>query len=300
MIEGPGKTNPEDGKSERITQIRKKIAKYEAMDDEARVLELEAELRALERGQEFDTRSYLESSKKTEVSSIELPEYKYFDGDSRIIKENREDIFIYSKGVAEYALARGIRNIVFMDRAARPAWVGVDEYWEKKLKDKPKPGFYFINSDAFITREFSNWVARNPRTKEKKVKSNFKLSDREVLNQLEYKYKPLLKFKDKPVLLFDTCAHTGDTLLSVKRMFEMAGFSDVRTATASEPERYSGVKSVINFSDANLKICNPFGLERSVEEDPMSVSSVPVDKEKEKTDSIDMRRDIRNIIREHI
>ena len=300
-METLGQGKPKEGQKERIAEIRKKIAKYEESGDEAEVLELEAELRAIERGEEFDQEKYLESLRKPEALSIEPPRYEYFGGDLEIIKSNRDDIFTYSKGMAEYALKHRIQNIVFMDRAARPAWVGVDEYWEQKLKDKPKPGFYFINSDAFITREFYKWNSVNsePGKKKKGIPSEM-LFDEEVLEQLGSKYKYLLKFKNKPVLLFDTCSHTGDTLLSVKRMFQMAGFTDVRTATASVPEKYSGVKSVIKFDDANLNLCNPFGLERAVSDDWTSISSVPAGGEEEKNNSRSIRRDIRQIIQERV
>lgn len=281
--------NQPNSQNLRISEIRKRIKRYELEGDEPRVLELEAELRALEKGEEFDRERYLQAIPPAPVVPT-TRRYEYFDNEY-----SREDIFMYSKGMSEYILKNNIANIIFMDRAARPAWVGVDEYWNLKYKDIPKPSFYFVNPDGFMTDEFIEKAKNVSMIIENKLHDN--ISDDDVRKQLKSKYKALINSKDKPLLLFDTCSHSGDTLISVKRILGLEGFTDVRTATATSPDKGSRVKSVIRFDNSNFNSCMPFGLERSIKTTSQNIFSERSKEGGHRGRAI--REDIRAIIREY-
>ena len=285
--------NPENNqdheKKERIAKLRKQIEMAEESEDERRVLLLEAELRFVEQGEAFNREAALENIQKTLPTerTQEPRTYEYYEP-----KSIREDIYLYAKELADYIESENIRNVVFLDRAARKAWIALDEYWNLKYPDKQKPGFYFMNPDVFKTYSFAQGAQYPLRA----YKTD--LMDTQVIRQLEENYPALLAEKDKPVIIFDTCAHTGYTIQATERMFNLIGFRDVRVVTASPPSSESGVRSAISFEDKkHVQMCTPFAMERSVETDRNEV----VSRRGEKRDvslGTKLRKELRRVVRD--
>jgi len=202
----------------------------------------------------------------------EFPEnYDYFDN-----RHERADIYTFCKGLAEYLKNQEVRNIVFVDRSARPAWIGVDEYWKRNFQGIPKPGFYFINPDGFNPQLVGVPEIQSNEALKYLVKSiNIPLLSisgkeeddivQEIADRFEEVFVGLRHDKDKPLVLFDTCSHTGGTIENILAVLDAAGFEDVRVITANSPDPSSGVVPAAKIDKyTRLTSCYPFGRDEVV------------------------------------
>lgn len=189
--------------------------------------------------------------------------YEYFDRASE-----RHNIFTFCKELAMYLHHTKAKSIIFMDRSARVAWVGVDAYWNEHFSKTPKPGYYFVNPDGFSAYggellmdsydveglfttllRTGNMPKRATRTKE------------EVTARFSEAHPYLIKEKDETTVLFDICSHTGRTIDPVLEILRKTGFSDLHVVTATMPdydvEKEPGVH--LSTLDAPMRNCYPFG-----------------------------------------
>ncbi len=279
---------PTTGIYDRISSLRKEIRKAEENDDEQLVKQLEDELYRLELGDEDE-----------EYFDEEPPSPYEFFSDPFM----QEDIAVFAKGVCEFIKNEKIPNVLLLDKAARPAWVAFDEYFKVKYPEE-KPDFYFTNPNAF-----------NPETKMPPV-----ITLKDALNALLMKnperdrlialaeaefvdvYRKLCADRDKPLLIFDTCSHTGETIKFTEAALKRIGFKDIRIITASLPDPDSKVKSQIDFSDhTHCTTCYPFGYynDQIIKEDSSVLSKV-ADDDFDRENGILVRKEIRQIVRESL
>lgn len=198
--------------------------------------------------------------------------YEYF-----ISKHERSDIYKFCKGLAEYLKTNNIPNVLFVDRSARPACTGVDEYWNQNFSGVPKPKFYFTNPDGFNTT-----LVRAPSIKEDEmlrllvkkkeivmVESGSATDNATMLDiadRFEEVYTQLAKEKDKPLVIFDTCSHTGGTINDIVEVLDLAGFTDIRIITANSPDPTSGITPATRIDKyTRLTSCYPFGQDDLIE-----------------------------------
>ncbi len=156
----------------------------------------------------------------------------------------KDEMVSISTSLAKYLHENNIQNIVLLDRAARPTYVGLTEAWRMLYPDERRPGIWFVNPD----------IARD------------RLGPAEAAKELKETYPRLMKMRDSPVMVFDLCSHTEDgSLFSASRMFQEAGFKDIRTGLAQPPEiEYNSSTAVANHDFVALPhiaeaFCYPFG-----------------------------------------
>ncbi|MCX6736042.1 MAG: hypothetical protein NTZ13_03075 [Candidatus Parcubacteria bacterium] len=226
--------------------------------------------------------------------------YEFFD-----YPEEREELFRYTEKIVEYLKNEKISNLVIIDRSSRPFYVAVLEYWHKKYSGEPAPNIYFMNPKGFKPREEmteaeiydiykdSLWkddVCETPEPQEIK-------SREEVLKEFQDTYKKLLEDKKKPVLIFDTCIHSGNSLASVKNTFDDAGFTDARVGAINPSDK--GAKVSTDFyvsSQRPEKGCYPFDRDRLIEKTFDHVYSSPTMDPRKKEKAIQLRKEIKRII----
>lgn len=289
--------------NEKIVELRKAIQRAEKNDREQQVLKLEAELKALEqtlRGDataeavvdssveinEFDA---VEEDAKNEVESIE---YVYFD-----IESAREDVYQYSKQIAEYVQSEDVRNIVFADTSARPIWIGVHEYWRNVYTEDQKPGFYFINPEGLEARVTPTDILRDLLESVGVILFEENTSPTE---KFAAQYVELMEEAGEPVLVFDTCAHTGKTIRSISRLLEQAGFTDIRIITVMKPDEDSGIESdAVLCTERHKETCYPFGMDGLVDKTNDITSEKSGSVANQKIGKM-IRREIRRIVRERL
>lgn len=172
--------------------------------------------------------------------------------------EDREHIFEFAKGIAEYAVKENIENIALVDRSARPIYIGVLEYMRARHPDK-HPGIFFVNGPGFRLKNFDESPAS--------LHSKLFMSDKEKGEKLGKRfsevYTHLVENKEKPLLVFDTCVHDGETLGSINEALTSAGFKDVRLGSVSPP-RDCDIKLDLMLTDNPDHTCYPFSTETMV------------------------------------
>lgn len=230
------------------------------------------------------------------MQAIPAEGYKYFNSDQL------HDIFEFSKELSGYLERESVKSVLFLDRAARPAWVGVDEFWNQNIKDKPKPGFYFMNANGAHVYDEDGKVT-NARELFTLLEHFFKsgsIPQREerVLNELSSRfrdvYPTLVENLNDPLVVFDTCSHSGITMESVITLLKHVGFSDIRPITANEPEWQSPIEAAtVIDNETRLLSCYPFG-EHSLVEKTDDIIAAPNRKNLEMATRI--REDIRQVM----
>lgn len=231
-------------------------------------------------------------------------QYEYFY-DRRI----RRDIYELSKEFADYLFENKIANIIFLDSSARAAYVGVDEFWNEYFPEVDKPGFYFVNPTGFKVTprtlelapgEATSLFTELQSTGALPARANRTLED--VKNRFLEVFTKLTKDKDKPLVVFDTCLHTGSSVQPILDVLKEAGFSDVKVVAAMSHDRESEIAVDTTLDNHTyFKTCNPFGVDDLVKrnDDVLSVKVKDGDRQPGYVaDGPLVRQEIRNIIKD--
>lgn len=139
-----------------------------------------------------------------------------------------------------------IPNVVLPDRNARPAGIALITAWHHLYPNERVPNVYFINPDAL---------------------SNDKFTKR--LEEFKRVHKYLARSYREPVMIFDTCLHSGQTVGSVYGILKLAGFREIYTGFAQPPVSFLRRENLPPISFMALPIgcyefCQPFGKDRLV------------------------------------
>ena len=215
----------------------------------------------------------------------------------------RRDIFNYSKAIAEYLRSENIPNLVIIDRSSRPLYIGVMEYLRNKYPDEKMPNINFMNPKGFKAREdltpndIQEIIADCDWKGDISEPSHKVRSQDDILKEFGETYKNLMEDKDKPVLVFDTCLHTGNTISPVKKTLELSGFSDVRIGTITPTREGSKVSSDFYITTRRPENgCYPFDRDRMIEKTFDHVYSRRTDDTEKRNRSIKLREEIKKIM----
>lgn len=169
-------------------------------------------------------------------------------------EDRRKEIVEVSSALTRYVHDNHIRNVVLVDRAARPAWMGLSHFWEKYYPDEDKPNIYFVDPTGFLTGEdlleegymglpkIIYMLANDPRELSNiEDPQHLARDDNTVAQNFKDTYKQLVSECDSPTLIFDNCIHSGDTLTPVVRTFKEVGFEDLHLGVVSTTEDRSDV-----------------------------------------------------------
>jgi len=214
---------------------------------------------------------------------------------------NRDILVCATRRLADEIINYGFKNVLFIDSSARPAATALKEYWRFEHPDLELPGLYFVNPFGFknasdidemrfiakltgiANKSLNNLVTEGART------------DEQILDEFKKRYPALLAEKDKPLLIFDTCSHTGTTMLPVKKILERAGFGDIKTALASEHSHLTADIVLLDEAD-----CYPFGRDTAVLKHQGSVESLRAGGDGERSEEEKLARERATRLRENI
>jgi len=231
-----------------------------------------------------------------------VPEYEFFKD-----PEERKEVFEYSKAIAEYLRSENIPNLVIIDRSSRPLYIGVREYLKAKYPDEDVANVYFMNPKGFNVREDLDPEEIDDIAIDCVLKDDLEeapnqiRSRKNVMRDFKETYDRLLADKKKPVLIFDTCIHSGDTLTPVKNIFDKAGFTDARIGSVNPTEDDAKIKADFYITeDRPEKGCYPFDRDRMIEKTFDRVYSKPVDDPYKRERSVRLRREIKRIVTEYL
>lgn len=222
---------------------------------------------------------------------------------------DRDNLILATERLAEVVRSNDFENILFIDTSARPAATALREYWRLKFPDEEMPGMYFINPfgaktgedvlEMFVQTELTGGGNRSLTM----LSPLAARSREEILREFKERYAFLYNKKDKPLLLFDTCAHSGASMSPVIRLLQDAGFSHIVTALVSQHDNLS--PNITLLQEAN---CYPFGKNTAVLKHQGGVESLRAggyngqsrEEELARERAARLRENIKNIIRESV
>jgi hypothetical protein len=247
-------------------------------------------------------------NKIEELESIALdangarPRYEFFPS-----REARQELFEYTRRITDYMRHYDVANLVIPDRSARPLAVSIREYWKTQHPDEALPGMYFVNPKGFYSRERSQdddiehavgdafWKGDAP------VATHQVRPEAEVKAEFAETYRNLMNDKEKPVLVFDTCIHSGRTLGHCVDTMKELGFTQLIVGSVNPSDKGARVQTDMYLTDiVPDKGCYPFDKDRTVEKTFESVSSSRSARPAARLAGIRLRKEIRNIIREQL
>lgn len=179
----------------------------------------------------------------------------------------QEPLYQATKGLAEYCHDETVRDVVFVDCKARPAWPGLTEYWRLAYPDEDRPEIHFLDSAATS----NPWPGRFFGTLLDKMMAY------NTAKQMQASRSSLYANREKKVLLFDACAHSGKTMDGLTRTLGRVGFSDVKTAVFTDDTKGRSKFDFAFTEDPDLLYCNPVGCDEKFKK---SASTIYVDSSK--------------------
>ena len=232
----------------------------------------------------------------------EKPNYEIFDD-----IDERKEVFEYSKKISEYLRSEKIADLIIIDRSSRPLYIGVREYLKTKYPEEKLPGIYFMNPKGFKAKEELsqseiNDIIQDCEWKEDLVESPRQIRNKEeILEELENTYKELMKDKEKTILVFDTCIHSGGSLAPVKQTLLDSGFSNIKIGAINPAENGSKVKTDFYVTRQRPeKGCYPFDRDRIIEKTFDHVYSKRTENSRKREKSLQLRNEIKSIMNDFI
>ncbi|MFA6594571.1 MAG: hypothetical protein WCT16_04950 [Candidatus Buchananbacteria bacterium] len=233
---------------------------------------------------------------------VEPQNYEFFE-----YPGERQELFDYSKKIAEYLRTEKIPNLVIIDRSSRPLYIGVREYFRSQYPDEEMPNIYFMNPKGFkavedLTPEEIADIIRDCSWKNDVDEQPHQVRAHEdIILEFQDTYKRLMDDKEHPVLIFDTCIHSGGSLEPVKKIFDESGFSDVRIGAVNPSMVGSKVKTDFYITTQRPeKGCYPFDRDRIIEKTFSHVYSQRTTDQRKREQSIRLRKEIKQVMKEYL
>jgi hypothetical protein len=222
--------------------------------------------------------------------------------------ENKE-VFSYIKSIAEYIARHKIKNLILIDKGARPAYIWIKEYLRKVYPDINRSlNINFINPDNYkhLSGGFSDRA---------KVISQVPIMIRFALNVQDWYageqfpiatlvenfktwYPQLTQRKNESTLVFDTCIHMGVAMEWLLKVLKRLGFQDVRIGIVDDSRNHSSIcPDFIVTNDP--KTCKSFGIESLIEKNGWFYSAISQD-EKRVQDWGNLRMNIKRLVQEEL
>lgn len=236
------------------------------------------------------------------ICKEEVVDYKFFKDE-----KERNEVFEYSKKISEYLRSEKIADLIIIDRSSRPLYIGVKEYLKAKYPDEKLPGIYFMNPKGFkakeeLSRSEIEEIIKDCEWKSDLVESSRQVRSREdIMKELEDTYTELMKDKEKPILVFDTCIHSGDSLAPVKKFLINSGFSDIKIGAINPTHGDSKVDTDFYVTEKHSeKGCYPFDRDRIIEKTFDHVYSKRTEDTDKRERSVQLRKEIKRIMSDFI
>ena len=200
----------------------------------------------------------------------------------------RQEVFTITRSLAEYIHDQSIENLVLMDRAARPAYQALQQYWKTVYKDKKMPDVYFINPKGFMTEER---LAKKDPINKVPISTYYEVhalktgdvmdpenirDEKEIIEDFSEIYHRLLEDPTDDTLIFDVCLHSGKSMEPVLETFRKAGVPNLQWGLAGDHRRFNRRLKPNFIAKAKVDMwCMPFAADKSVEKPFGSVHSRP-------------------------
>ncbi len=206
-----------------------------------------------------------------ESSRFTQPEkYTYFSN-----PERRKYAYELSREIAQYLHDQNIPNIILLDRSARTAWVGIDQYWKSNYKGEKRPNIYFINPDAFDV--LTNYIKKNKipqdyilvdklkyaATGESEIMKSSRSAADAATAQFAEAYRTLAEALDKPLAVYDNCTHSKYTMSLMISWLQKAGYENLHVligdVSRQDRSQFQAETDETTGKRVRAFLCDPFG-----------------------------------------
>lgn len=208
-------------------------------------------------------------------------------------EKEKEYLFKVIEGLSRYISDGGIGNIVLVDRAARHAAAGLRAYWKLGCPKERMPDIYFIDPEPIKEVIYSSSSMN--------INKNTLWAGMEAAKMFKARYRHLLKRKEKPTLIFDTCSHSGRSLEAIVNLLKRSRFRNLHTGTAIKANDQAFIQPDFYILEKRSywKGCRVLGQQGTygVDKKGGSIIAEKVSSKYESNVSREIRQEIREIIR---
>lgn len=197
------------------------------------------------------------------ASDTELPTAKYrFFG-----QHGAQEYYQLSREITTYIHDEGIRSVVITDKAARPAYIGLTRCWRALYPNEDRPLINFMNPLGLQPVEDVPLIKRvrgaveSIRTGLSNVPIAARTAD-DIAKEFRTTFTELLTRKDDPLLVLDTCLHTGESVLPILSQLLRNGCADVRIGVVGYTPMSRPlvlVPDIVFRPEGAVEDCYPFG-----------------------------------------
>lgn len=219
--------------------------------------------------------------------------------------QERRELYLVGRRLSEYVVNEGVAAVFFMDRSARPAYVAMKEFWRYQYPDIPMPYIGFFNPKGFVSREdvASGEVdimelAYNDQYKQGEIESlaNIRPTS-EIVSEIKNEVGE--DYRGKPILVFDACIHTGNSIAPVLDKLDRAGLTNTRFGVVSPRNNRSGIEPDFTVMDkVPVGVCYPFDKDGLTKKTYTSIHSESNVAGVSMTEVALLRNEIRRAVRE--
>lgn len=235
------------------------------------------------------------------------PEFTHFTTTT-----DRTNATVIVSNLSDYVKDNAIKNVVFIDRKARPMGIALSTFWRKSYQDEKRPfDIYFVNPRGFLTPP-DLAVKSAPGKLSRRVKEvihSLKTRDawltgwggrtnEKIRADFEESYPKLLKNADEPTLVFDTNIRTGSTIGPVVHKLSNYGFTQLRIGVICNAGNESSITPDFTALDITEETADIWGNDMIVKKPFDDVHSMPNTFFLDRTHSLTIRREVNQLMKQ--
>lgn len=193
----------------------------------------------------------------------------------------RSTIVKLSTALAEYMHENSLPTLLIIDARARASYLPFIHAWRKLYREEKRPDIYFVNPVGTIDQLEGE-------------EGNIYTAVEEFLSG----HRHLVAKRGKPVMVYDTCVHSGMTVRRVATLLRYADFKDVRLGLVDKSNAHN-VEFVPSFVPENNPYfgCTLFGTSKmQLVERGLCVISFPSRIKEDVEDGILARRELSDMV----
>lgn len=177
-------------------------------------------------------------------------------------KRREGHLFEATKALGDYCVSESIDDVVLLDRSARPTWNALWQYLSLAHPEEQKPAIHFMNPTHLELPDNTSFWTRG--LEQRRQNKAIRVASEELVATNGR----LGANQGSPVLLFDTCSHSGNTLRNASRVLEGAGLQDIRTGVFTSSGLGMFEQNLdLDFSftsDQSVLGCHPFEVDEAL------------------------------------
>lgn len=198
------------------------------------------------------------------------------DDEQLFDQEDKELIYETVKKLSAFIIEKKIPNIMLLDNAARPLYIGLKEYLKTNYPNV-EVNIHFTNPEGYFIRNREEAIANGGHIVPPRLIWTPDGINKDFAYLFDNTYKNISSDKNQPLLLFDACVHSGSTMAAVKRTLNSIGYRTVMCGAVSSDIPVDFVVS------EGRQTCYPFNRDTNIDSGKPTIVSLPRKNEQKST-----------------